>query len=541
MANSLAEREVGMSPVTIKTEAAVINGTPEKRLFWSIISDYDLRTGLCELIDNALDLWILNNKARPLTIDVTLDVERQLIGVQDDAGGVTEEHLRLLISPGGSRNAPEAEIIGVFGVGSKRAGVALGQRVEIRTRYKKRGSFELDITEDWLRSPSWELASYEIPDIPPNTTRVDISALRRSFTEADVEDLKLHLGETYSWFLKEGCRIHVNGETLAPVTFDHWAFPPDYHPQEAKFTVHVDDVGDVVVTVTAGLIRDRDPEAENYGAYFYCNHRLIVKEWKTREVGYFVSREAGVPHPDASLARVIVDMQGPARGMPWNSSKSAINPSHPAFEQLRPTVIQLNSFFSSLSRRTKDDWPGKVFKHASGAVEPIEPADIGFRKRLVLPPLPRVNKSQVEHLKTRNKGAINRQPWTLGLVEAISAIDVISRQRFDTGNRMALILLDSNFEIALKEFIVHRTDLFPARTYTDSYIASLFQNRTRVLSDVTAQIAIPQVHLNKARHYYLMRNKLIHERATVGITDADVQTYRATIQAVLKILFGLRF
>lgn len=530
-----------MAPVTIKTEAAVINGMPDKRLFWSIISDYDLRTGLCELVDNALDLWVLNNQSRELTIDVELDVERQLIAVQDDAGGVTEGDLRLLIAPGGSRNAPDADIIGVFGVGSKRAGVALGQRVEIRTRHKKQGSFELDVTEDWLRSPSWDLASYTIPDITPNTTRVDISALRRTFNEVDVADLKCHLSETYSWFLNEGCVIRVNGEALSPTTFNHWAYPPKYLPQEANFTVRVDDVGDVQVTVTAGLIQDRHPGTENYGAYFYCNRRLIVKELKTREVGYFVSGEAGVPHPDASLARVIIQLQGPARAMPWNSSKSAINPSHPAFQQIRPTVIQLNSFFSSLSRRTKADWPNEVSKYTSGSVEPIEPADPGTHKRLVLPPLPRVHMSQTEHLKTRNKGVINRQPWTLGLVEAMGAIDVIARQRFDTGNRMALILLDSNFEIALKEFIVHRADLFPTRTYTDTYIASLFQNRQRVLADVTGKVAIPQAHVDKAKHYYLMRNKLIHERATVGITEADVKTYRATIEVVLKILFGLKF
>jgi hypothetical protein len=530
-----------MGAVTIKTEASVIDGTPDKRLFWSIISDYDLRTGLCELIDNALDLWILNKKARQLTIDVELDVERQLIAVQDNAGGVTEEDLRLLIAPGGSRNIPAAEIIGVFGVGSKRASVALGQRVEIRTRHKKQGSFELDITEDWLRSNSWDLPSYSIPDIEPNTTRVDISALRRSFSENDVEDLRQHLGETYSWFLNEGCVIRVNGEPIDPIVFDHWAYPPKYRPQQSQFTVHVDDVGDVDVVVTAGLITDRNPESENYGAYVYCNHRLIVKEWKAREVGYFISGEAGVPHPDASLARVIVELQGPARGMPWNSSKSAINPAHPAFQQIRPTVTQLNSYFSSLSRRMKTDWDGGVFRHSTGSIEPIEPAELGARKKLVLPPLPRVNKNQTERLKSKNKGTINKQPWTLGLVEAISAIDVIQRQRFDTGNRMALILLDSNFEIALKEFIVHRTDLFPPKIYTDTHIANIFKNRHTVLTEVAKGITIPAAHLAKAKHYYQMRNKLIHERATVGITDADVITYRATIEAVLKLLFGLKF
>lgn len=31
----------------------------------------------------------------------------------------------------------------------------------------------------------------------------------------------------------------------------------------------------------------------------------IEKEVKTREVGYFVSNEAGVPHPDISLCRAL--------------------------------------------------------------------------------------------------------------------------------------------------------------------------------------------------------------------------------------------
>ena len=51
-----------MAGVTSKQQLEMIDGTPKKRLFLSIISDYDLPTGLCELIDNALDLWITNEK-----------------------------------------------------------------------------------------------------------------------------------------------------------------------------------------------------------------------------------------------------------------------------------------------------------------------------------------------------------------------------------------------------------------------------------------------------------------------------------------------
>src|SRR5258708_5481931 len=119
-----------MASVTKKTEIGPIDGTPEKRMFWSIISDYDLKTGLCELVDNALDRWTLGNPKSPLLVELDLDANRQLISVVDNAGGVRQDQLRLLLAPGGSMNNPDAELIGIFGVGSKRAGIALGEQVQ---------------------------------------------------------------------------------------------------------------------------------------------------------------------------------------------------------------------------------------------------------------------------------------------------------------------------------------------------------------------------------------------------------------------------
>src|SRR5258708_21417120 len=101
------------------------------------------------------------------------------------------------------------------------------------------------------------------------------------------------------------------------------------------------------------LIGDGGAEEKNGGFYFCCNRRLIEKEVKTREVGYFVSNEAGVPHPDISLCRAIVRLEGPAKGMPWTSNKSGINFDHAVFRTLRPTLIDLTAHFSKLSRRFK--------------------------------------------------------------------------------------------------------------------------------------------------------------------------------------------
>jgi hypothetical protein len=509
-------------------------------MFWSIISDYDLKTGLCELVDNALDIWLRNGRIGIPLIEIELDADRQVISVVDNAGGVEHHDLKFLVAPGGSKNEPTAERIGIFGVGSKRAGVALGEQVEIRTRHNDARSFELDITKEWLQSDDWEIAAYEIPDITPGSTRIDISRLRRPFAKTDIGDLRAHLAETYSWFLESGCIIKVNDTLIAPETFENWAYPPNYEPRSATFVADFGKDGKVSIEIAVGLIRDRLPQEDNYGAYIYCNNRLIVKELKTRDVGYLTG-QAGVPHHDASLCRGVVRIQGPAQLMPWNSTKSGINIAHPVFERMRPTLVELMSHFSSLSRRLKDDWEDNVFRYRNGAVENVEPVGSDAKSHLVLPPLPRVRRAAIVDLKSSNAQRIKEMPWTLGLIEAIGAVDVIKRQKLQTKNRIALILLDSNFEIALKEFIVHRTDLFPVKEYGDARIQSLFSKRHLVVEEVSKRVSIPQHLLDIASHYYLMRNKLIHERATAGLSDADIEAYRSTIEQILKILFRLDF
>lgn len=66
------------------------------------------------------------------------------------------------------------------------------------------------------------------------------------------------------------------------------------------------------------------------------------------------------------------------------------------------------------------------------------------------------------------------------------------------------------------------------------------KNRTNVINEVTAKVMIPPALLKKVKHYYGLRNKLIHERATVEITDTDGDNYRETIDSVPKILFKLK-
>lgn len=510
-------------------------------MFLSIIADYDLPTSICELIDNAVDQWTANDRPQGTYIKLFLNPDRQIITIRDNAGGVPPDQVRLLIAPGASRAESANMFIGNFGVGGKRAGVALGERVVITTRYDDSAAVELAITREWLSSDSWEIEAKRVGNFEIGSTEVKISELRQGFDQTSVESLRDYLEATYSKFIRSGLQIKINGSEIGVTEFDHWAYPPDYLPKISEFQISPDSSELVSVKLSAGLIRDRDPEAENYGVYFYCNERLIVSHLKDREVG-FIKGEGGVPHPDASLCRVIVELTGPPELMPWSSNKSTLNYSHPTFLEIRDKVIHFTGYFSTLSRRFKNSRDKDVYPYQTGDPEVVDLPQSGSLKKVVLPPLPRGRKkSYPDRIKEKNAAIIHASPWTLGIVEAMGEVDSVIRKRLETKNRIALILLDSNLEIGLKEFIVHKVEYFRPDKFQDATISNLFGKRHEVINLIKPRIDVLEQDWDKVRHFYELRNKLIHERATVQITDREIADYRAIVESILNKLFELQF
>ena len=97
---------------SVKTKLDDISAIPSKRIYLSIIADYHLHLALCELIDNAIDNWIFNGRQHELEIKLDLDYDQQSIKVIDNSGGIKEEDIQLIVSPGQSRGSSLEEIIG---------------------------------------------------------------------------------------------------------------------------------------------------------------------------------------------------------------------------------------------------------------------------------------------------------------------------------------------------------------------------------------------------------------------------------------------
>jgi hypothetical protein len=524
----------------MKEQAGTLDATPSKRLYLSIIADYDTNKAICELVDNALDIWTLAGKSRDLSIDVTLDANQQRIDVSDNAGGVSEADLGLLVAPGHTANPETEQVIGIFGVGTKRAVVALAQQVKITTRSDS-DTFQVEFDDTWIQhSDDWALPVYKVPNIPQGTTQIELLRLRSVITEEAISGLKLHLGATYAKFLSRGnVTIRINGEPVQPISFDDWAYPPSYGPRHYSGTLATQDRSQVRVEAIAGLTTQSSPAGGEYGVYFYCNDRLVARGLKTIDVG-FGRGLAGRPHADISLARAVVAITGPARLMPWNSSKSDINASHEVFLALRPWLLSVVKDYTSLSRRLSKfpgGWPAHVFRYATGSVTAVTVEDFPSLRTSYLPPLPEAKPRYAHIVHQRNRDLARDRPWTVGLYESMIAVDWILKQRLEQKNRIALLLLDSTIEIALKEFLVNES----GTRYTDQRLLGMFQDRSQVHTEVGKHAKIPERDWKKIEHYYNMRCQLIHRRASVSISDREIRDFRTTVEGVLRKLFKLRF
>ncbi|MDB5341987.1 MAG: molecular chaperone of family [Schlesneria sp.] len=517
-----------------------IDATPSKRTYRSIIADYGLETAICELIDNAIDSWISPRKHHSLHIDVKIDVDQQAIVISDNSGGVKESELRKLISPGESSTTGDSTTIGVFGVGSKRAVVALAQHVQITTRFQTQGTYRLVYDDEWLTSESWDLPYTIVADkLPPSTTEIHLSRLRFRIDGLDLGRLQKHLSMTYAHFVEDrGIVLQLNSGAIMAHTFDTWAYPPGCAPTQFSKTLSLENTGGKIhFEITGGLICERDSDASEYGVYIYCNGRLIARAAKDAELGY-MSGLAGVPHHRSSLARVIVSLTGPSKDMPWNSSKNRINFNHVVFQAIKGDIIQVVKNYAAISRRLAADFESAVQPYATGAIVAEHLAKTESIKPSRLPDIPKSRKNFKDAVFELNEKVAEEKPWVRGLYEAVVAEEILAKQKhFEQSNRLSLIILDSTVEIALKDYLANEI----SQPMSDDRLANLFKNRVDVHKEAEKHLQFDPAYWKKMGYFYKLRCDLIHKRAASGISDADIDSYRRVVRRLLREAFKLRF
>jgi len=525
----------------IKREKDIIDATPSKRLYRSIIADYGLTTAISELVDNVIDSRTRRKFTRTVEIRIDADYDDQTITISDDGGGIKEIDLSKLVSPGSSHSNGKSASIGIFGVGSKRAAVALARDIKIATRYgNEPHSYQVEYDDDWLQTEDWHLPYYQIDSLKKNTTRILLSRLRFIIMEEDCANLRKHLGYTYANFIKDKeVKIFLNEEEIAPRFFDQWAYPHEAKPKafNKRLTPHGHTLP-ILFNITSGLTYEPGSIGGNYGVFVYCNRRLILAASRAPEFG-FQSGVAGVPHPRMSNARVIIELTGGASHLPWNSNKTGINFNHEVFKALREDIHTAVKNATALSKRLQTDYYTAIEPHKTGTVKSEKLRPDERLKPSKLPPIPRAIRSPLNAIKESNKSVAEAKPWTVPAYEGIIAVETIKKQKtLSQKNRLVLIILDSTMEIAFKDYLAHDIN----QPMSESKLSGLFNNRIDVHKEVSKTIATSDLNLWKRLDYFFkMRCELIHKRASVNVSDEDIAKFQDSCEKLLNKMYSLQF
>lgn len=510
-----------------------MDATPTKNIYSSIIVDYDLKLAVCELIDNVIDTIMRNNITRSVRIAIEFDIVRSQITFSDNAYGVRKEELVQLISPGQSSNNSESNTIGLFGVGSKRAVVALAEQVQIVSQVDTDKAYGFYYDQSWLENGDWYVDLFETDSIGKNMTQIKMNTLRVEVDDEAILGLMIHLSDVYSRFVKKGIlEIFVNGDEIESNEEIKWSYPPNYSPR--KFIGQIEHgENKVLYEITGGLTTKSNPRGE-YGITYYCNDRLVVKHLTTPQVG-FVSGIAGKVHPDASLANVVVSLHAPAESIPWNSSKSDINYNHDVFNELNKKTSELLAYYTKLSRATGDDWNKNVFQYNEGEIEIVEEKET---KKITsyLYDLPKTRETYFEKVEKLNRSLEKEKPYLKGIHETVSMIPKIMKFPISSKTRLVLIVLDSTLEIAFKEYLIYDS----GKHYNDANLNEIMKSRHKVHTEIKS-IFGNSIDWTRLQYFYNIRNQFVHQRATVSLDEKQVMEFEELVKDTIHQLFGSEF
>jgi len=495
--------------------------TPNKQILTSISKDIDLYKGICEMVDNSIDNWILKQKEkRPLYISIYLNEGKNEIIYEDDSGGIKEEILPLVIQPGATERTLEEETIGVFGVGAKRALIALSKYSETISHFPDCDTFKIILNDKWLTKKEWKISKYRTDPIDEGHTKFILKDLKFTINRQIISEIIDLISETYYFYLKErNVIIELNGAKLEPKIFDEWSFPNGgRHPREYKFNINLGK-DSIRCSMTIGLMLESS-QTGKYGFDLFCNDRRILSEVNDHRLGFRKGSNAlGTPHSTIAWFRGIIRLNGKNKNMPWNSSKSDIDPFHPVYIELYKWIILLAKPYVQLSRR--------IYSESEKLIKPFDKGEIEIVKlhnkndaETNKPNLPPGRISYEKKAKKENSKELKDKPWTRALLENIIATDIVLKSNLEYKNRYALFLLDSCLEIAFKEYILS------VKKFNLPKKANFRENLHKMVKKHTS---FDTIFWDKIKTYYDLRCKLYHEEAATSLTQSEIIDFRNEI------------
>lgn len=367
--------------MTAKKDPKRVDATPARRFFVSmLIRDIELIPAIIDLVDNSADGAKRVRKKpkadRYAGLFVNVEVSPERFVIEDNCGGMDVKLAREYAFKFGRAKDAKGPIgeVGQFGIGMKRSLFKLGERITVESATAKtRFTLPVNVPE-WTaeESTDWSFRFEEVEEgikVPKGKqgTKIVVEDLHEFVQEDFGQDrfinrLRSDLAMRELRLLQQGLTINVNGEPVS-------AQPPILLASDDLSPIHVDEElavngATLNMKLFAGLgeaVSDEDDvdDAEKYrgevpaGWYVFCNDRLLLYADKSRLTGWGV--EAAAYHPQYSRFRGYVLLEGDARYMPWNTTKTGVDEDSKVFREIQNEMFDALQKVQAIINRLKKE------------------------------------------------------------------------------------------------------------------------------------------------------------------------------------------
>lgn len=337
-----------------KPSTDTAQASPTKQFFVSMLTrDISLADAILDLLDNCLDgaMRLANGKEVDYSKHfVNIEIAEDHFSIADNCGGIPRDVAKNYAFKMGREQDDgrdsEAETIGMYGVGMKRAIFKMGRDALVRTRYGD-DIFEVPITSLWLEAKNWDPLPINEPteakerlDEPGTTICVKdlYEGVSRHFGNESFEnEVRTAIAEHFTMFIQWGLKVALNGKAVDSVLVEVLVSLDEERPAPYIYRKTIDDV---LVSITVGLNTgksladddeedagfERDRSSATAGWTVLCNDRAVIVGDKSRLTGW----GNGIPlyHPQFAIITGIIEFRSKhADKLPVTTTKRALDTS----------------------------------------------------------------------------------------------------------------------------------------------------------------------------------------------------------------------
>jgi hypothetical protein len=371
-----------------------VNASPVKRFFVEMLTrDIQVEDAILDLLDNCVDgiqrsKITKDNPEKPYEgFYAKISFSKDGFEIHDNCGGIPWSEHERAFRMGRPSEKPADEgalnIVGVYGIGMKRAIFKLGSSAYIQTQ-NGQDSYQVVFDTSWINDPdNWNLEVEEEEQLDVDGTIILVQDLHPDILERFEEahfstDLIKKIASHYAIIIEKGFRVEVNGKPVVgnPITFKYAKSNNGVRPY--IFTTVEDGVK---VLLTVGL---REPipgidvltdesesprySSDNAGWTIICNDRVVLSRDRSELTGWGV---LGVPRYHTQFIAIsgVVEFIGDPAKLPTTTTKRGLK-----FESSLYQRILTKQMTAGLKRFTDFTNKWKTMEDKIGAI--IQETDI---------------------------------------------------------------------------------------------------------------------------------------------------------------------